>query len=249
MTEKERILITVRTYPVFSQQYIETVCTGGINDQGQWRRLYPVPWRYVDSTKQYKTYDVVEVEIKEGKDSRPESRTPVLSTMKIVGHLDSWMARSQWVKPTILPSLKAMIEAGRSIGPVQVEKVLDFIVEKGKSDWTPAQLEKLRQTNLFEERKPLEKIPFDFYIKWIDGGGAEYNSYVMAWEFGETWRQYRHRYGDPTAKMQEVWMTKIFSPRNKIAFFMGNQNRFRDQFSICGIFFPPKEMEADESLW
>jgi hypothetical protein len=48
----ERILVTVRTYPNLSTKYIETVCTGGINDKGEWRRLYPVPFPQNQEEKQ-----------------------------------------------------------------------------------------------------------------------------------------------------------------------------------------------------
>src|SRR5947209_8441178 len=107
--KKERILITVRTYPTFSKQYIETVCTGGINDKGDWRRLYPVPLRYVDEDRQFSTFDVVDVTLRDGTDGRPESRKPDLATLKITAHLSDWSMRCQWVNPTIARSMDAMI--------------------------------------------------------------------------------------------------------------------------------------------
>lgn len=246
---KERILITVRTYPVLSTSYVETVCTGGITDKGEWRRLYPVPLRYLDPNQQYGTFDVVEVAVKPGKDTRPESRTPVNTGLRVVSHVDGWDARCQWVDPTILPSMQAMIDAGRTLAPVAVREVLEFIAEPAAGEWTAAQLEKLKQESLFEERKPLEKVPFDFRLRWIDGAGVEYNSHVMAWEFGQTWRTYRHEYSDPIAVMRDKWMNDVCGPKRRVAFFMGNQNRFRDQFSVCGIFSPPKGTVSGGTLW
>jgi hypothetical protein len=242
---REKILITVRTYPVLSAAYIETVCTGGINSKGEWRRLYPVPLRYLDQEVQYQTYDVVEVQVKPGKDSRLESRTPVLGTLRPVTHVKQWDARRQWVEPTICPSMGALIAANRTLSPVRVRRVLEFIAIPDAAEWTPAQLEKLRQENLFEERKPLEKVPFDFRFRWEDGDGVEYNSHIMAWEFGETWRAYRRSYADPIGVMRDKWMNDLCGPGRDVAFFMGNQNRFRDQFSVCGIFCPPKNGTTD----
>lgn len=105
---KERILITVRTYPTFSRTYIETVCTGGIKDDGRWRRLYPVALRYEDDAKQYRTFDVIEVCVKDGTDGRPETRRPEMGTLRIKGHIDDWQARCDWVNPTICQSLTVM---------------------------------------------------------------------------------------------------------------------------------------------
>jgi hypothetical protein len=45
---KKRVLITVRTYPVPSAKSIEASCTGGITGDGQWMRLFPVPYRLID---------------------------------------------------------------------------------------------------------------------------------------------------------------------------------------------------------
>ncbi len=42
---KQRILVTVKTYPTLSRKYGETVCTAGIGEDGTWIRIYPVPFR------------------------------------------------------------------------------------------------------------------------------------------------------------------------------------------------------------
>ncbi|MDF1814754.1 MAG: hypothetical protein P1V20_21290, partial [Verrucomicrobiales bacterium] len=42
---KERILITVKTYPTLSTKYAELVCTAGVNENGEWRRIYPIQFR------------------------------------------------------------------------------------------------------------------------------------------------------------------------------------------------------------
>ena len=44
----ERILITVKTYPTLSKKYAELVCTAGVNETGEWRRIYPVPFRQLN---------------------------------------------------------------------------------------------------------------------------------------------------------------------------------------------------------
>lgn len=57
---KERILITVKTYPTLSTKYGETVCTAGVRADGTWVRLYPVPFRRLDEKERYRKYDWVE---------------------------------------------------------------------------------------------------------------------------------------------------------------------------------------------
>ena len=57
---KERVLITVKTYPTLSRKYGETVCTAGVREDGSWVRIYPVPFRRLDEEEQYTKYDWLE---------------------------------------------------------------------------------------------------------------------------------------------------------------------------------------------
>ena len=51
---KERVLITVKTYPTLSQKYIELVCTAGFREDGSWIRIYPSPFRFLEGDQKYK---------------------------------------------------------------------------------------------------------------------------------------------------------------------------------------------------
>ncbi len=96
-------LITVKAYPAISSKYGETVCTAGITEDGNWIRIYPIPYRKLDYAKQFKKYDWVELDLKRNEsDFRPESFRPVrLDTIETVGHIDSdrrvWAERRKYV--------------------------------------------------------------------------------------------------------------------------------------------------------
>lgn len=246
----EQILITVRTYPTISAKYTETVCTGGITENGQWRRLYPVPLRYLNSDQQYKTYDVIQVRVSEKSDGRVETRRPDNTSIVIQKHLDKWPSRRQWIDPTIADSLRAFQLDQRTLGPVRVKEVLDFSAEPIDPEWSAAEKEKLKQENLFEEIKELEKIPFEFRIQWRDGEGDEHDSMFKAWEVGQTWRQYRKQYRDPIAVMRDKWLNDICGPGRDVSFFMGNLAKHRQVFMVCGIYNPPSNTRSyGETLW
>ena len=79
--QKERILVTVKTYPTLSTKYGETVCTAGIREDGTWVRIYPVPFRRLHETERYKKYDWIECQLRpSSQDHRPDS----LSTLSII---------------------------------------------------------------------------------------------------------------------------------------------------------------------
>lgn len=46
---KTKVLVTVKTYPTLSQKYDELVCTAGFLEDGSWIRVYPVPFRKLDT--------------------------------------------------------------------------------------------------------------------------------------------------------------------------------------------------------
>jgi hypothetical protein len=246
---RERILITVRTYPTFSKTYIETVCTGGINDQGEWRRLYPVALRYEDQAKQYRTFDIVEVNLRDGTDGRRETRKPDMATLEITGRAEKWPDRCDWIDPTICQSLSAMTAANRSLAPVAVKQVLELVAKPADTDWSPEQKEQLKQSLMFGTRLELEKVPFDFRLRWQDHDGQEHDSLILAWEMYQTWREYNKRYADPVKTMQETFMSDHFSDKRRLSLFMGNHHRFRDIWMVCGWFHPPTEQASNGSLF
>src|SRR5579862_4628577 len=74
---KERVLITVKTYPTLSRKYGETVCTAALRPDGSWIHIYPVPFRRLDENQQYSKFDWIEANfIKAKSDPRPESHHP-----------------------------------------------------------------------------------------------------------------------------------------------------------------------------
>ena len=88
---KERILITVKTYPTLSRKYGETVCTAGVREDGSWVRMYPVPFRRLDEEQQYKKFDWVDCRlVRNTADPRPETYRPVdENELHPVGDIDT----------------------------------------------------------------------------------------------------------------------------------------------------------------
>lgn len=96
-SELARVLITVKASPQPSKQYGDTVCVAGIRIDGsraEWIRLYPLPFRWMGIEQQFKKFDIIELQVRRAvKDSRPESYTPEIDTIQVVGHLDDWNDR------------------------------------------------------------------------------------------------------------------------------------------------------------
>ena len=71
---RERVLIPVKTYPTPHARHHESVCTAGINEAGEWRRLWPILFRFLEKERQFRRYEWIEVDIrKQTGDPRRES--------------------------------------------------------------------------------------------------------------------------------------------------------------------------------
>ena len=100
---KKKVLITVKTYPTLSNKYDETVCTAGIDENGNWIRIYPVPYRKLYT--QYSKYQWIELDlIKRTADPRPESLNPTnVDSIKLLNKLgteNAWQERKNFVFKT-----------------------------------------------------------------------------------------------------------------------------------------------------
>lgn len=247
---KEEMLVTVRTYPTPSTSHREVVCTGAVTLRSEWRRLYPVPLRYLPEECRFKTWDVIRLNVKPSKsDRRVESRRPHLPTLEVVRHVQSWQARNDWIRSTIVQSMAELRSQQRTLAPVRVKEVLDLTAHPVNAEWEPKKRAALNASSLFDTPIPLEKIPYEFRIEWRDGDGELHDSLMISWETAQTWRRYRGKYDNPIEVMKDKLVADLFSPSRDVSFFMGNHSRFRDTFMLCGWFVPPKGDVADGQLF
>lgn len=161
---KQRVLITVKTYPTISKKYDELVCTAGFTEEGKWIRLYPIPFRKLDYLYQYKKYDWVEVDLtKNTSDFRPESYRPVNidvdEPVKVVGRIetkDNWAERKSIVLNTVYDDLERLISEAKdkkvctSLAVFKPTKIHDFICKGVEREWDKKKKEQLLQMKLFE---------------------------------------------------------------------------------------------------
>lgn len=209
MIDKERILVTVKTYPELSSKYGETVCTAGIREDGTWVRLYPVPFRRLDESEQYKLYDWIECRLRQHTaDSRPESFRPVDARELVpVGHMDTsgqWHERRRMLlhRATVHTSLSELIRGAKnnalSLAVFRPERVVDFQWEETDRQWDPSKLAIVRamasQPDLFDDGSwsrtfsIVNKLPYNFYYRFEDSEGRSARLRILEWQIGALYR-------------------------------------------------------------
>jgi hypothetical protein len=102
--ETLKVLIAVKTYPIPSAKYDELVCTAGVTERGDFIRLYPINFRDLPFSRQYRKYQWIEVRAEKhrGRDVRKESYRPDCATIRILGkpistNPGNWSERARYV--------------------------------------------------------------------------------------------------------------------------------------------------------
>ncbi len=203
--ERERILVTVKTYPTLSQTHIELVCTAGFREDGSWVRIYPVPFRLLEPDKQFPKWTWIDLPlVRRHKDKRPESYSPADRDDIVIGNTmspaDNWAERRRWAlqKGTVWDCLDDLIAAAKSnacsLATFRPRQMLSFEWKQTEEDWDATrvsvveaqlrQIDFLEDENLRKHFKPVEKVPYDFYYRFRDSSQREPRMRILDWEIG-----------------------------------------------------------------
>jgi hypothetical protein len=246
---RERILVTVKTYPTLSRKHGETVCTAGIREDGSWVRVYPVPFRRLGEKEQYGKFDWVECDLRKStKDPRPETYHPTdVCSFRVVGHSDTrghWRERRQILlhASRVHTSMKALIAAAKanelSLAVFKPTHVTGFTWEEEEREWNPDKVREMRnltsQGGLFAEdawRKTfrlIPKLPYSFSYRLEDAEGRVSELQILDWEIGALyWNCLRRANGDEKtalAKVREKYWDRFLT--TDLHFFLGTTQQF-----------------------
>lgn len=262
--ERLRVLITVKAAPNPSVTYGETVCVAGvrIGDLGpkDWIRLYPINFRHLpSSTEKFKKYNIVTVEARPAPEARLESWRPDMSTLRVEDNVPSWHRRRPLLDPLIDDSMcrirrdAAADASARSLALVRPAEVLDFRVRKHPGWSTDEQSKIDAYVNQFElgvfgehetEKVPLEAPRFKGFYKWRCGDPAcqTHEQMILDWEFVALQRSLRNKPdGEAKDALRQRFLDQICSRENDVAFYVGNQAKRHQTFSILGVYYPKRD--------
>lgn len=223
----EKILIIVKTYPTLSQKYAELVCTAGVTENGEWRRLYPVRFRQLYDEQKYKKYQWVEAEVEKSEaDSRPESYKIIRNSLNTIGRPlptdNDWRGRRETFldKVKIYENLTVLIGCAHrnelSLAAFKPRRFLQFTHEPVEREWDTKKLANLEkeklQLHLFKdeetvarELKVVSKLPYKFSYQFEDNCGKISKLMIEDWEIGALyWNCLRDSNGDENLALAKV---------------------------------------------
>jgi hypothetical protein len=251
---KKRVLITVRTYPVPARKGVEVSCTAGITDDGNWIRLFPIPWRFLDKDKRFRKYQYIEARVaKSQSDVRPESYEIDIDSINILPESvpsdNKWEARKVKIFPLKTQSL-CFLQSERdrnkqpTLGFFKPRVINGFRIKPTNTKWTEEELARLKQYSLFNNAPltQLEKIPHDFYYEFIcdEPNCHGHTLSCTDWEMGALYRKCKYKYGiNWEQKFRDTFETKIILGKDT-HFFVGTLRTHPSEWIIVGLFYPPK---------
>lgn len=267
---KERILITVKTYPTLSRKYGETVCTAGVREDGSWVRLYPVPFRRLEEKQQYAKFDWIECRLgRNQSDPRPETFRPLdeLVPVASMGTSNKWRDRRVLLLKTarVYTRLDELIAGAKSnqisLAVFKPTRILGFSWEEEERLWDPDKVrqmrEKTKQLELFEDNswratfQVIPKLPYSFSYKFEDAAGRTSELQILDWETGALfWNCLKSCDGDERPALAKVKEKYFGDFLNKdLHFFFGTTQEWHfvapNPWVIVGVFPIPHDRQQD----
>lgn len=267
--QTERMLILAKTYPTPSKGSVETTCVAAVSENGELRRIFPLPFRLLPDNQQFTKWQWVAANFRQpAGDRRPESRridvdSLMLGERVVNGRNPDWVERMRWIVPHILPSFAALEErrssTGETLGFLRPSRILGLditMLPPAKRDWDEEERAKLtsdfEQGDLFtstsesgeRRRAMLEKLPFAVHYRYeIDTpDGPEQNRHLVTdWEVGMLYRNCLHRHGAGWEKPFRDHLETWMAGRD-LVFMMGTVHRWPNRWLIISLIYPPHQV-------
>ncbi|MCK1317151.1 hypothetical protein [Bradyrhizobium sp. 23] len=256
------ILILCKTYPSPSGKHVETSCVAGMRPDGSLIRLFPVPFRLIHGSQQFRKWQWIRARIERAPaDKRPESHKLFVDTVKFLG--DPLPTTKKWEKRRVeIEKLdffadfgqleQSRVATGTTLGLVRPQTIRSLeLTPVANPEWSDAERAKLlqsqRQGGLFDATDAkalttLKKLPFDFHYRYVckvDGVSREYRHKIADWEAGALYWNCFYHHGN---KWEEPFRAKLEAelPAADLMLLMGTIHRFPDQWLIVSLIYPPK---------
>jgi hypothetical protein len=267
-----QVLITVKTYPQLSSRYGELVCTAGLLNGERWIRIYPIPFRFLQDSRQYPKYSWITLDQeRRTQDFRPESYRPrrgidePIQVDEKLGTKNAWAGRKDFVLKEVFTSMTELIslaksEERKSLATLKPTEIVGFVIEETDRDWKDKIIAQNQQGDMFETndrgemqaRQYVQKLPYKYSYQFLsEGDNRPRKMMIEDWEIGALfWNCMQRTNGDEIAANDLVRQKYLntFREKNDLYFFVGttlqHHLRSRNPFVIIGVFYPPKTTQT-----
>ncbi len=270
---RKKILIVAKTYPTRSQKYKELVCTAGVDEEGNWYRIYPIPTKNLKEYEGLKKYTWIDAEItKDSSDNRPESHKINISSAKLLDFIDrkpNWQYRKDILfKSKIYKDLTEIIRLANDDNSLSLclfkpnkflrinfeTKDIKEPNEKEKKDFVNANLNLFEDESCSVEFNAMPQIPYNIKMVFEDINGKESKMNILDWEISQLYLNLKNR-GDGDKEIKQKIKDKLWGFMNNRDLYLclGTMKMMHgwtsNPFTIIGLFYPPKNSSYTQSLF
>jgi len=271
---RKKILIVAKTYPTKSKKYTELVCTAGVDAEGNWYRIYPIPTKTLKEYQGLKKYTWIDAEIlKDKSDARPESYKINISSVKLLNTIatdNNWSYRKDVIlKSKMCKNLAEIIalanqENTLSLCLFKPSKFLHVYFESKDTEELTTEEKKAYKNanlNLFEhnsncevEFKAMPSLPYSIKLEFEDDKGKKSKMGILDWEINQLyWNLKKDKKSDKEIKQgikdKLFWMIE----ERELYLYLGTMKQMHgwtsNPFTIIGLFYPPKDTSYTSSLF
>ena len=252
------VLVVVKTAPIPSEKYKETVCVAGVAlDPLRWVRLYPIAFRFLDGTDRFKKYQTIRVSVRApNDDDREESLRVEKDPQPQDGPITGWDERAIYLDPLPTKSLcelraEAMRNpAAQSLALItpRATPTIKVSLHPGWNEQQKAALRKYKDEDIFGNKGLTLEAPrfvarLEFYCNFPSC--SRHSLTITDWEAVAL-----QRHWPPTASIeyaQQEFEKKFIREREKpgvpLRIIVGNQAapHKRHSFLVLGIFGSSRE--------
>lgn len=269
---KKKILIVVKTYPTRSKKYQELVCTAGLDEKGNWYRIYPIPTKTLKEYEWLKKYTWIEAEIdKNYKDPRIESYKINVSSVKLLNIISTdknWQYRKDIVfRAKVFYNLKEIIIKSKKnelslclFKPktylnVYFEKIKrENYSEKEKKEFINANLNLFEHTSCEVEFNAMPSLPYRIKLEFKDNNGEKSKMTILDWEINQLYWNLKNSKKDDEKIKADIKNKLFWMIKNRdLYLILGTMRQMhgwtKNPFTIIGLFYPPKVKNYTKPLF
>ncbi len=233
---EDECFILVKAQPHRSSRYYETVCCAGVTRTGQWRRIYPVPFRMLAPDSKFTRWDRITYKYTTPLDD-PRRESQKVPPETIVCHEP--MKKSERTR-LITPLIKeSFAEAEANNDSLALLRPSEFTFFWKKKSLARIEIERQKHADLVNQLplldaarpKPLEPAPYEFRMKWQSETGTTHQHICDDWESVATFKKWRHDYGETEALARLKSQYEENYQRLGVAFAFSTHSRRNRHFS------------------
>jgi hypothetical protein len=232
------VVILIKALPRPSKRYGETVCCAGITLSREWKRFYPVRFRYLESDQRFQRWQTIRFNYRTPTyDRRIESCHIFEDKITFTGTLSA-QDRFALLDPIVMPSASVAAARGASLAIIRPSNT-KFKYRK-KSETTlekeaRAYLETSRQQGLLDKEPAMFRpSPYEFAFSFHDGDG-KHTWLCGDWETHATFFKWRGRYGEAETLRNLSGLYNDEYPQRGFVFAIRNMAKRPQTWQLLGV--------------